>query len=62
MIFNASESVHETENDILTGINHMTGRSVVINRSSLRDDPFSKRQGKTLTWTNVNMTLVSLSR
>mmetsp|Transcript_23277 Transcript_23277/g.28595 ORF Transcript_23277/g.28595 Transcript_23277/m.28595 type:complete len:633 (-) Transcript_23277:357-2255(-) len=59
MIFNASESVHETENDILTGINHMTGRSVVINRSSLRDDPFSKRKGKTLTWTNVNMTLKS---
>lgn len=30
-------------------------------RSSLRNDPFAVREGKTLTWRNMNMTLVRVS-
>mmetsp|Transcript_28345 Transcript_28345/g.65752 ORF Transcript_28345/g.65752 Transcript_28345/m.65752 type:complete len:84 (-) Transcript_28345:2605-2856(-) len=35
-----------------------TGHSTL----DIRDDPFAPRDGKTLTWKNIQMTLVSLQR
>jgi hypothetical protein len=34
-----------------------TGELVDVDLQNIRGDPFAEREGKTLTWTNVNMTL-----
>jgi hypothetical protein len=38
--------------------NQETNEDVEVALPSTRTDPFATREGKTLTWTNVNMTLV----
>ena len=35
--------------------------SAPATRMSVRDDPFAVREGKTLTWRDINMKLVSFS-
>lgn len=48
------------ENDVEIGAGTDSGKNFSRNESTLdsHDDPFAPREGKTLTWRNVNMTLV----
>ena len=48
-------TVPNTTNDMEAGFNK--GEEVVV--GDIRGDPFAEREGKTLTWTNVNMTLAA---
>jgi hypothetical protein len=40
-------------------VNSGRNTDVTAGLPSIHTDPFTKRDGKTLTWTNINMTLVS---
>ena len=41
-------------------VHKMTGENRAVSVLDSHDDPFAPREGKTLAWKNVNMTLVRL--
>jgi hypothetical protein len=61
---NTNEKIHESSsadvaNDIEGQHNQKTLMSKKSSMLAVSDDPFAPREGKTLLWKNINMTLVS---
>jgi hypothetical protein len=63
-LVDVDEEVEKVSHDVVTVVAEPENLDVERNNAtadlpSIHTDPFTKREGKTLTWTNINMTLVS---